>query len=68
MESLRTNSATIKWQPPSMSNGTISFYHVEVQANHYNLPKILELNVNYCTNRMYRTVTKYSTWYYYIGI
>ncbi|CAH2236371.1 jg10751 [Pararge aegeria aegeria] len=47
---LKQNSATIKWQAPTMSNGTIAFYHVEVQANHYNRPKILALNVDYCTN------------------
>ncbi|XP_052740241.1 insulin receptor isoform X1 [Bicyclus anynana] len=50
VETLKQNSATIKWQPPAMSNGTIAFYHVEVQANHYNRPKILALNVDYCTN------------------
>ncbi|XP_061385952.1 insulin-like receptor isoform X3 [Danaus plexippus] len=50
VESLKDHSATIKWQPPSMSNGTIILYYVEIQANNYNRPKILALNVNYCGN------------------
>ncbi|CAH0727470.1 unnamed protein product, partial [Brenthis ino] len=50
VESLKEHSATIKWQPPSMPNGTIGFYHVEIQANNYNRPKILALNVHYCNN------------------
>ncbi|XP_046978161.1 insulin receptor-like [Vanessa cardui] len=50
VESLKEHSAVIKWQPPSMPNGTIAFYHVEIQANNYNRPKILALNVNYCGN------------------
>lgn len=36
-----------------MPNGTIAFYHIEIQANNYNRPKILALNVNYCGNRTF---------------
>ncbi|XP_045769194.1 insulin receptor-like isoform X2 [Maniola jurtina] len=50
VESLEQNAATVRWQAPAMPNGTIAFYHVEVQANYYNRPKILALNVNYCNN------------------
>ncbi|XP_041975458.1 insulin-like receptor isoform X2 [Aricia agestis] len=50
VESLKEHSVTIRWQPPSMPNGTISFYHVEIQENSYNQRKILAGNVNYCAN------------------
>ncbi|XP_037302260.1 insulin receptor [Manduca sexta] len=41
-------SVSIKWAPPTMPNGTIILYHVEVHANSYNKPKILAGNINYC--------------------
>ncbi|XP_075974749.1 insulin-like receptor [Anticarsia gemmatalis] len=47
---IQTDSATLHWSPPSMPNGTITLYHVEVQANSYNRPKILAGNTNYCAN------------------
>ncbi|XP_013134628.1 PREDICTED: insulin-like receptor [Papilio polytes] len=48
---LRTpHSVQIKWQPPALPNGTISLYHVEIQANSYNRRTILADNLNYCSN------------------
>ncbi|XP_068626888.1 insulin receptor-like isoform X2 [Battus philenor] len=48
---LRTaHSVQINWLPPAMPNGTISIYHVEIQANSYNRPTILADNLNYCNN------------------
>ncbi|CAG4978004.1 unnamed protein product [Parnassius apollo] len=48
---LRTaHSVQISWMPPAMPNGTISIYHVEIQANSYNRPTILADNLNYCNN------------------
>ncbi|CAH2050646.1 unnamed protein product, partial [Iphiclides podalirius] len=44
------HSVQISWQPPSMPNGTISIYHVEIQANSYNRATILADNLNYCNN------------------
>ncbi|XP_038207553.1 insulin-like growth factor 1 receptor isoform X1 [Zerene cesonia] len=48
--SVRQHSATISWSPPSMPNGTIALYRVEIQANAYNHHKILTENLNYCNN------------------
>lgn len=50
VESLSAHTVFISWSPPSMPNGTIILYHVEVQANSYNRPKILAGNSNYCGN------------------
>ncbi|XP_050666756.1 insulin-like receptor [Leptidea sinapis] len=50
VESVREHSATIKWQAPTMPNGTIETYRVEIQANAYNQHKILAANLNYCSN------------------
>nr|ATU31392.1 insulin receptor [Maruca vitrata] len=44
------HSVMIKWAPPSMPNGTIMLYHVKIQANSYNRPKILAWRNNYCGN------------------
>lgn len=50
VELLTPHSIFIKWSPPTMPNGTIILYHVEVQANSYNRPQILAGNINYCGN------------------
>ncbi|XP_073958347.1 insulin-like receptor isoform X2 [Choristoneura fumiferana] len=49
-ESRTEHSVSVRWSPPTMPNGTIIAYHVEVQANSYNRLKIMGANVNYCTN------------------
>ncbi|XP_072941369.1 insulin-like receptor isoform X2 [Epargyreus clarus] len=49
-ESVRAHSATIRWAPPALPNGTITSYRIELQANFYNRPKILAGDVNYCGN------------------
>ncbi|XP_022822155.1 insulin-like receptor isoform X1 [Spodoptera litura] len=50
VEMVSPHSVFISWSPPTMPNGTIILYHVEVQANSYNKPKILAGNTNYCSN------------------
>ncbi|CAH2989241.1 unnamed protein product [Chilo suppressalis] len=50
VESTGPHSVKIKWSPPVMPNGTIVAYHVKIQANSYNLPKILAWRNNYCGN------------------
>ncbi|XP_013197113.2 insulin receptor [Amyelois transitella] len=44
------HAVTIKWSPPILPNGILVLYHVEIQANSYNKPKILGSKSNYCTN------------------
>ncbi|XP_063823056.1 insulin-like receptor isoform X2 [Ostrinia nubilalis] len=50
VESTGPHSVKIKWSPPTMPNGTIMLYHVKIQANSYNRPKILAWRNNYCGN------------------
>ncbi|XP_053611419.1 insulin receptor-like isoform X2 [Plodia interpunctella] len=44
------HSVSISWSPPVLPNGILELYHVEIQANSYNKPKILGSKSNYCTN------------------
>ncbi|XP_026758782.1 insulin-like receptor isoform X2 [Galleria mellonella] len=44
------HSVNIRWSPPVMPNGVVVMYHVEIQANSYNKPKILGSKFDYCTN------------------
>ncbi|CAG9796449.1 unnamed protein product [Diatraea saccharalis] len=50
VESTGPHSVKLKWSPPIMPNGTIMLYHVKIQANSYNRPKILAWRNNYCGN------------------
>ncbi|XP_049691896.1 insulin-like receptor isoform X1 [Helicoverpa armigera] len=50
VEPLTPHSVFVRWGPPTMANGTIILYHVEIHANSYNVPKILAGNTNYCVN------------------
>ncbi|KAL4719210.1 hypothetical protein ACJJTC_019400, partial [Scirpophaga incertulas] len=50
VEAVGPHSVTINWSPPTMPNGTIVLYHVKIQANSYNRPKILAWRNNYCGN------------------
>ncbi|CAB3240968.1 unnamed protein product [Arctia plantaginis] len=50
VDALTPHSSNIRWLSPLMPNGTIMLYHIEVQANSYNQPKILSGNTNYCAN------------------
>ncbi|CAG9135656.1 unnamed protein product [Plutella xylostella] len=48
VENLDAHTVYVKWSPPSMPNGTLQLYRVEVQANDYNQPQIVQLD--YCKN------------------
>ncbi|XP_049874642.1 insulin-like peptide receptor isoform X2 [Pectinophora gossypiella] len=50
VESLDPQTVYIKWLPPALPNGTITMYHVEIQANQYNHETIVAGNTDYCTN------------------
>ncbi|XP_063395481.1 insulin receptor-like [Cydia fagiglandana] len=49
-DSRAQHNVTVVVTPPVRPNGTIIEYVVEVQANSYNLPKIMASSIDYCSN------------------